>query len=427
MDVSRRAGTVNKIVPLIDVSLRLVHRIEVNGLENYSRSPSTLVVMNHRRDSDGPIVAGVLLLRRGMGVNGVMPYFVAREDLFRKGFLKEYLETWPGAIRELLGLLDLRSVLKALHVCPMRRVRERTLGEVLEDSLELFGDKPLADVLRPSWLAQFESLAPATRRGALTLCNALERRYRPLLLQEYGLRKLNRLFFDAMKLNDSRVIESQLQHIVSLLEQGETVFLTPEGMIPVDGRFERFRAGLHILVNRPRTSLRVLPAGITYDFMTSGRQSVFLNLGRELSGLKGLSRKDVDNRVAKAIVGQLTVTASHLASQLLMSYRTNGHGRFMAGELVERVGSDAQRCANAGAHVDPRLLDQRRLAKRMRQYFKYCVRRGMLLRNIDGTYDLHNGLEEPFVSWSVGIMDYINNELATHAQLRSSVSGKLEA
>jgi 1-acyl-sn-glycerol-3-phosphate acyltransferase len=426
MDVSRCAAIVYKIVPFIDISLRAVHRIEVSGLENYTRSPSTMVVMNHRRDTDGPIMAGVLLLRRGLALNGIMPYFVAREDLFRKGFLTEYLETWPNTARKLLWYLDLRPVLAALHVCPMRRIRERTLGEVLEDVLTQFDDQPLTEVLKPSWVQRFEDLAPVSERNVLTLRNVLKKPYRSLLRQDYGLRKLNRRYFDAMKLYDSQIIESQLQRIVELLERGETVFLTPEGKVSADGHFDRFRAGLHLLVNRPRVPLRVLPMGITYDFMTTGRQSVFLNVGRELTDLQGLSRKEVDATVAKAIVTQLTVTASQLASQLLWSFRANG-GRFSATELLERVGLEAQRCADAGVRVDPRLLNKRQLAKRIKQYLKYCVRKRMLVQTTRGAYHLQHELEKPFVFWSVGVMDYINNELASHASLASPVASKLKA
>jgi hypothetical protein len=228
-----------------------------------------------------------------------------------------------------------------------------------------------------------------------------------------------------MKLNDYQVIESQLQHIVDLLERGETVFLTPEGKISANGRFDRFRAGLHILVNRPRIPPRVLPMGITYDFMTTGRQSVFLNIGQELTDLQGLSRKDVDAIVAKAIVTQLTVTASQLASQILLSFHANG-GRFTAAELVERVGFEAQCRVDAGVRVDPRLLNNRELAKRMRRYFKYCLRKRMLVQTAKGAFEVHHGLEKPFVFWSIGVMDYINNELASHAPLASRVASKLK-
>ena len=426
MDDSRRAGIVYKIAPIVDLGLRTFNRIEVNGLENFTRSPSTLVVMNHRRDSDGPIIAGVLLLRRGLAVKGVMPYFVAREDLFYKGFLKEYLETWPHMVRELLSFIKIRSLLSALQACPMRRIRERTLQEVLKDVLNIYGDHPLAEVLKPNWVEQFNKLAPSSERGTLSLRKVLTNRYAPLLQQYYGLRKLTRSFFTAIKPYQKQIIELQLRHIVELLERGDTVLLTPEGKTSIDGCFDRFRAGLHILINRPRAELRVLPVGITYDFMTTERMNVFLNIGRELTDLKGLTRRDTDARVAKAIRARLTVTASQLASRILLSFRSKG-GSFMAADLVERVGIEAQHCAEAGAHVDPRLLNNRELTKRMSQYLKYCLRSGMLVKNVNGTYSLHDGLKKPFVHCSIGVMDYINNELASHTHLWSGVAESLKA
>jgi hypothetical protein len=117
--------------------------IEVPGLEHVTASPSTLVVANHRRDTDGPIV-GTTVAERMLELNaGRAPCFVAREDLFRRGFLRDYLTDWLESLREILGRIDLRPFLDSVHLFPIRRIRERTLGEVLEDILAIFGDLPL--------------------------------------------------------------------------------------------------------------------------------------------------------------------------------------------------------------------------------------------------------------------------------------------
>src|SRR5699024_8120414 len=68
----------------------------VTGLEHYSATPATIVVSNHRRDADGPLLGAVLLRRQGLRLQPPLPHFVAREDLFEKGFLAHYLPRWPA-------------------------------------------------------------------------------------------------------------------------------------------------------------------------------------------------------------------------------------------------------------------------------------------------------------------------------------------
>jgi 1-acyl-sn-glycerol-3-phosphate acyltransferase len=426
MDDARKRAIAHKVAPIVDLGLHAAFHIEINGAENYTRSRSTLVIMNHRRDSDGPIIAGALLSRQGLKATGVLPHIVAREDLYHKDFLKEYLETWPDALRQLLTYINVRPLVSLFQACPMRRIPERTLREVLRDLLDLFGDQPLKEVLKPAWLVRFENLTPLHERKALSIRKALQRRYQPLLKQYYGLRKLNRSSFNAVLPYERRAIAAQLQCFVELLERGETVLLTPEGKVSNDGSFGRIRDALHILINRSNVDLRILPTGITYDFMTSGRQRVFLNFGEELTDLQGLPRQAINTAATRAILAQQTVTASQLASRILLSYHTQG-SRFIADELTERVGIEAKRCAASGAYVDPRLLVKRDLQKRIQQYLQYALRKRMLVKTTAGAYALDHGLEQPFVHWSVGIMDYIGNELASHTHPWPGVANTAKA
>lgn len=374
-----RGACLTQLGWLIDVALNHLYHINVRGREHFSHSPSTLVVSNHRRDTDGPLLASVLINRSGFSADGVIPYIVAREDLLRKGFLRDYLHRPPPWMRELLSPVDLAGVMRRLQVLPIRRIPERSLGEVLEDVVAIFGDLPLDRVLKTAWVGRFEEIAPPRKRAALSVLRVLSCRYRPLLRLRYGLTKLTPSFFRAIKPYEKAIIVEQLQRIVHLLDDGHTVQLQPEGTVSREGGMLRIRNGLHLLLSQAHAPVRVLPIGITYDFMTTGRQHTFINIGPELTDLQGLARKAVNTRVSTAILAQSTVTASHLAGRFLAAVYHRGSG-FTADELIDRVGCEAYRYRAAGAHVDPRLLDDVSLTKRMRHFIGFGLHAGLIVR-----------------------------------------------
>ncbi len=428
MDSRSRMQAVRAFETLADILLQSVFRIEVRGLENFTHSRSTLIVANHRRDSDGPVVCGVLLQRRGLRLRGVVPHFVAREDLFHKGFLADYLETWPRPVRSLLTRLDLSAFLRFMQAYPIRRIPERTLAEVLEAVRTHFGNLPLDEVLKRRWLEKFRAMTPGGREP-LDVDHALAPRYRSLLRSRRGLARLTLRRFQALKPYERATIDSQLRLFVELLERGANVQLEPEGAVSADGRFSRLRGALHYLVNRPRAAVRVLPVGLTYDFMMRGRPRVFVNVGPEMTDLRGLGRREIDRRVADAIVERLTVTASHLASRLIMDARARVTAAVTVRELIDYVGTEAHRYARTGVFVDPRLLNHRSLCRRIRAYVDYCLNSGALLRSDRGRFRVGQGAGRPYPGWPEreADIDYVNNELSSLNQLRADTLESVEA
>jgi len=434
MDTRGRRAAARTIAAILRCSMRASFHIQVSGLEHFSCSPATLVVANHRRDTDGPIIGTTLLERIDQLEAGTPPCFVAREDLFRQGFLRDYLTSWPAPLRELLAGIDLRPFLDAVNLYPMRRIRERTLGEVLEDTLAIFGDLPLDQVLRQTWEARFRGIS-AEGAGRLMVSDVLGRRYRLLLRQPYGLMKLARERFQVLRPYEERTIRSQLLRFVELLERGAMVQLEPEGTTSADGSLGRLRGGLHILLNQARAPVRVLPIGITYDFMTSGRQWVFVQVGRELPHLQGLSRRETTARVTEAMLACSTLTASQLASRWLLEVRSGGGGCITAAQLDEQVRAEAERLSLRGAHVDPRLLESRRRKQRLARYLEYCCRSPTLLPCGPGRYLVRGDVDPPSqrrrqpVRWKHpdSALRYVHNELVSLTSLWPEVAGRSES
>lgn len=411
------------LVALIHAWIRARFHVEVHGLEHFTGSPSTLVVSNHRRDADGPIIGtGLLQWMDDLGI-GAAPWFVAREDLFRRGFLQHYLTEWPSPVRALFSRLNLRPVLEMLHLYPIRRIRERTLGEVLVDMPAVLGDLPLAEVLRPPVLEQFRRQTPSGSHLD-RVSDALHPRYRHLLRQQYGLTKLTRMCFRRLKPHEEATIGNQLRRFVDLLDDGAVLLLEPEGAISADGSLGRLRLGLHILLNRPHVPVRVLPVGIVYDFMTRGRPWVFVHIGHEIGDLGGRCRRETSARVTDAMLSCSTMTTSLLASRWLLTVRSCGGGYVTRADVDARVSVTAKRCVDRGLHVDPRLLDDRQRSQRISDYLAYCGDRGMIVPSGRRYLVPKNG--RPTVpGWAQpdGALDYVHNQLRSLGLLWSELAG----
>lgn len=404
------------IASILNLAIRTQYRVEVAGLAHFSGSPATLVVANHRRDTDVPIIAAALGGRHGPVQREVLPHFVAREDLFRPGFLGHYLESWPGPLRTLLAAIPIDKIIRAVQAHPMRRIPERSLREVLEDILDLEGDLPVHEVLRPAWIDAFRRLAP-DRSGPLTVKECLDRRYDRLLRSDYGLAKLSAVRFRQRRQAERETICGHLDCFVRLLAQGEVVQLEPEGRLSRDGRLGRMRSALHILLNAPETEVRVLPVAVTYDAMTRGRPDAFVRFGTETLALRGLSRQETDRRIADMLARLMTLTASQLGSHFLRRLCHEAGVGIQVEELDDSMGRQAQAFAAAGAPVDPRLLDAAQRRAKLLDFLGYCQDTGVLVREGAACFRFHaSDRPQPVhVDQTCDLLEYMDNEWAVLA------------
>lgn len=396
-----------------DIGVRALYPIVVRGRDNFTEAPSTLVVSNHRRDSDGPVIASVMLRRRGLRVFGVRPYFVAREDLFRRGFLAGYLSHWPAPLRAALAQIDLSALFESMQALPMRRIPERSLGEVLEDVLATAGNCRLDEVLKPACLNEFMRRGRFAA-GTARIADVLDARFDELLARQRGFSRLNRSSLHRLIPYERHIIDAYLDRLSRLLDDGATLILEPEGAVSFDGRLSRLRGALHSLLNRTRARPRVLPIGITYDSMTEDRKSVFVNIGEEMSALQGLGRAETDTRVATAIRRCMTVTCSQLASDYLWTVRRNGGRELSRADLDDYVTQAAARFAAARTPVDERLLHEPSRSRCLGGYLACCLRRGILTARSARRYHMSAACCEakPDASRAEGIVGYMCNELA---------------
>lgn len=355
-----------------DVALRRLYPYSITGLEHYTATPATLVVSNHRRDNDGPLLGSALLRRRkGLAIEP-LPNFVAREDLFERGFLAHYLRRCPGSLRPLLKVINLSPYL--LGAYPLQRTHERSVAATLQDVIFQLGNIPAADALRPRSLAALAAELAFDPRSA-TIEQLLRAHEHVLRRKRYGYRHLRLAVFRHIKPYLRESIDRQLEHLTRLLEQGQLVILEPEGRLSLDGALRRPRAAMYELINRPQRPVRVLPISITYDTLTTGHGRIFIDVQPELSELDGVPRRVLDNRVMASIRSGCRVTAGQLCAGFLLFHPAPGDA-WHETAIIRHVHAAARRCRDAAIPIDPCLLDQQSCEHRTRDLLAWgrCTR-----------------------------------------------------
>ena len=365
----------------VDLLLHRHNRLVTAGRHHLPPERPVLILTNHRRDVDGPLVASMLLDRRGFRFRGPLPHFVAREDLLNPGFLRGYLTSWPGWLRSLLGSLRLGAFLRALRVHPMRRFPEQTLGEVLAEVCQVCGDLPLEEVLRPAWLARFSGTE--RRNDPLCVSQALHPRYRPLLDTRFGLRRLRLACFRRLKARQRGIVAAQLGEVVGALKPGAAVHFVPEGRVSPHGKIRRLREGTHRLLDEAGRETAVLPMGIIHDDLNTARPRVCLAMGPEVPDWRELGRSGVEQAVRGAVQAQVPVALSQLASAHLLELGGDGQP-ITAAELEAHVAAEAERFHARGARVDPLLREPRARRRRVVGFLRYCRRHGLVAADREG-------------------------------------------
>ncbi len=319
--------------------------------EDYRLEDGTLIVSNHERDSDVPVLTTTLCQRRGRFIRYQLPFYASREDILRPGFLRELLlsQGWPEIIAWPAGWIPLGWLLRIVRAQPMRRVREFTFKEALDALCNNgLGDEDPRDWLRPSTIAELER---RLREVPHTIA-----RLKRKSLGNYGRRfwGLRRLRPEALRriAPDMRVtINAQLKRFAQLLDQGRCVYFAPEGTITDDGGMGHIRAGTRRLFTYARRKPTALPVGLSYDYFKRGRRRVVVNVGTPIQGLDSDSLRAFNAKLRDTLLELRAVTTSHLLAWFL----STGSEQFTVPQLTEWMGKARKAVEQSGIKLDPLL------------------------------------------------------------------------
>lgn len=334
-----------------DLTVDTLYRKEEIVPDGYQLEDGTLVVSNHERDSDVPILTTTLCQRAGCHIRYQLPFYASREDMLRRGFLRDLLRVngWPAVLAYPAGWIPLRWLLNIVRARPMRRLREFTFNEALQALCRagLAAESPRA-WLREATLAEVER-----RLGRIpdTLEHLARARLGRYGARFWGLRRLRPAAVRRIAPDFRATIDGQLGEFARLLDAGRCVYFAPEGTISEDGRLGRIRSGARRIYRRAKNSPAVLPVGLSYDLFQRGKRRVVVQIGHPLQGLDPDRPRTFDAALRENLLRLRAVTASHL----LAWYLSSASELFTSAGLVAWMGNACDAVEKAGLTLDPAL------------------------------------------------------------------------
>lgn len=330
-----------------DICVGLLYRKQEVWPENFKLEPGTLIVSNHQRDSDVPVLGTSLCARHGWRFRWPMTFFMAREDLFWPGFLAGYLPGRPP-FTQLLGVIRLRGFFKAARACPIRRVREFSLGETL-DALCAAGLES-ADPARLFNLRGQRELLGIFGKLPASVADLDRRQLRGF--PNWGLRRLRLQILRGIAPAFRATVREQLEACVRRLDAGRSVYIAPEGVTSETGRFGRVRLGPRWLYRHTLTPPTLLPVALSYDALATGRSRVIVHVGQVAQDLDASREAAFAAKLRRMILELYMLNPSHLIARFLAA----GPERFSTAEFRAWMVRATELFARQKVAIDPLLV-----------------------------------------------------------------------
>jgi hypothetical protein len=269
--------------------------------------PRSLLVVTHRSNWDIPL-ACTLRVRARLGAN---PVFVARDDMFLRGFLGGFPRGLPRPLRRGLARVEIGPALRrhglALPVASSERIH--LVHAALEEP-----ELPLAVLPQPDAERIRERASRIGRTAPERLGDALDPDYLDLLWDGWR----PRAEVPELKTTWTRrraVARRTLEALVAHLRAGGSLVVFPEGHPSPDGAVGPLERGLRLLVRRGEPELLV-PVGLAYDPLAPGRARAYAAVGQAFA-----PAAEVGDAVLAALRRTLPLTAGQVAAHALRSGR----------------------------------------------------------------------------------------------------------
>ena len=348
-----------------DVALRTFFQMEEIRPDNYNLPPGTLIISNHQRDSDVPLLTATTCIRDGRKIYWPLPFYAAREDLFYPNFLGNLLKDagWPSPWAQLLGKVPLNWLFKLSRAKPMRRVREFTLKETLGLLRPLLPETtPTRDILHPR----------GQREINLTL-GYLPEYFGNLLATDlkqsgqrfWGLRRVRRNILKQIHPLYMQEVSTHLEEFRKLLSEGRIIYMAPEGATSENGHFGTVRGGVRSLCLSISSPPNIMPIALAYDVLGFSRPRVVIQIGNLLDCPEPTDAILFNIFLRNSLLRLHCVTASHLIARFLR----HGPTEFTDQEFCCWMVQSIESLQAADLSIDPlltRIPIQKLVAKRLR-------------------------------------------------------------
>jgi 1-acyl-sn-glycerol-3-phosphate acyltransferase len=298
------------------VYVRSRFRLRCYGAERLSNAPGTIVAVSHRSDDDVPVLAAALYTQwaRAVAQGRPWPTFVARDDLFVRGFLAGWQPGLPIAVRRPLFKLRISRPLERLRCVPVREPRRMRIVELLLSDPDRDLDGWLPAELERELLKRARALGrPQPRSGG----DVIDAAYADVLWEPVD-RDETQGADAAWRGHLDRAV-ADFRRIVEIVRRGDHLVIFPEGDTSPDGRIGPIRPGLGSVVRRGAARL-IQPVSIAYDPLVSGRPRAYVAVARalELAGSPAAANgAERERAVTEALRAGTPLTPGQLAASAL--------------------------------------------------------------------------------------------------------------
>jgi len=322
---------------------RAAFRVRYVGPKSFRLRPGTLIAATHRKETDVPVIAPEIYFRAALWKHrNERMHFAARDDMFLRGFFAGFPPEMSPRVRRLLFPLSVGRFLPRVEVHPISSASSARLYELLDATPGAL----VADVV-PERL-----LAPLRERGLAESArseDALRGEFADLLWEPVSRGEGRETFWSARAARAT----ADFRELVTLMRDGRSLVVFPEGRPSPDGEIGPLRRGLDALVRRGKPE-RVLPVTLAYDPLVHGRTEVVLVFAETMPPPHGGLEEAVLERLKKSTA---LTTGQFVAHEL--SEGREPHPAAFAAEL-ESAGV-------LGRPVDPALTDTATRAAKLAQ------------------------------------------------------------
>jgi 1-acyl-sn-glycerol-3-phosphate acyltransferase len=300
------------VAGLMATYVRLKFRPRLFGLANLHVEPSTILAVNHRSDSDVPLLVTTLarpwrsLVERGLP----WPTFAADDHAFFRGFLAGYPSGLPLALRRLLWPIRVGRILeRRLQCVPVGQPDRMFLVELLRDD----PTQPLGDRHLPAEVdaALRERASRLGRQAPEIAADVLRGAFADLLWTE--LREDETPNWETAWRNHARYALKDFRRLADALRAGGVVVIFPEGELAPDGRLGPLQPGFASLARRAKVRV-VQPIAIAYDPLGVGRPRAYVSIAPMIEPRPGT----LITEVAAAWRRAIPLTAGQLAALVVL-------------------------------------------------------------------------------------------------------------
>ncbi|HET7045111.1 MAG TPA: hypothetical protein VFI37_09700 [Gaiellaceae bacterium] len=233
--------------------------------------PRALLLVTHRSDWDIPLTTNVYWRARLW--RGVRPVFVARDDMFLRGFLAGYPPGLPLPLRGALAPVRVGGVLREQGLAlPIASAGRAHLADVVRDDPSRPLDE-LPDEVAAALRARARRLGRPEPRVAAEVDDGV---YLDLLWRRFERAELPGLdaFWGRRQGVARRDFEALLEHVAA----GGSLAIYPEGRPSPDGSIGPVQRGLGLLIRRARPEV-LQPVALAYDPLGPGRTRAYIAVG----------------------------------------------------------------------------------------------------------------------------------------------------